>query len=223
MKLSALTPTRVFSALALCGISAAALIAAMQFVRADLRAEIYKERLESLAEEFESLSTAYNQAVMRTAVTELIVSKDNQLSVRVRDASGVTSEIPTRFNPSEEIYIDYVIANSRLLVRRVFDAHTPPVEGLLLDETLETLGWSDRNASVSYGKAVYRELSPGRWVVSVSGDGSLGLSKLNLTEEDSPELTYAPALGDFDVWLKQTDEDAQSISIGQAISAFFTP
>lgn len=218
-----LSPSRWLSAIALLVIGCAALLATAQFVRADLRAEIYKDRLDTLASEYQALTAAYNSAVKRTAVTELIVSQDNTLAVKVRDAAGKDTTIPTSLDPSTEIYVDFIVADSRLLIRRIFDEATPPSKGLLLDDTLKTLGWQEESANITFGKAVYRQLSPGRWVVSVSGDGSLGLEKLDLQTQDPPALTHAPAIGNFEQWLTSADTDAKSISIQDAIRAFFTP
>jgi len=99
----------------------------------------------------------------------------------------VLREIPTSFNPEGEIYIDYVVVGGRLWIRRVFDAQTPPAEGLVIDPHVAEIDWS--GDTVNVGKAVYRRLDEGRWVVTVTGNGSLGLAP---AEGDAPALTPPP-------------------------------
>ena len=113
------------------GVSAALLVSGMagvfgyRYLRADVEAEVYRDRLRALAEEYESLRGTYNEAVRRTAVTELLVH-DGRLRVRVRSVAGVLREIETPFDPRQEVYVDYVVMDGRLWIRRVFDAWTPP-------------------------------------------------------------------------------------------------
>lgn len=136
--------------------------------------QIYRERLDALQDRYDALSESYEHAVRRTAVTELVV-ENGSLRVRVRDIRGVVREIPTNFDPTSEIYVDYVVLDGRLWIRRVFDAQTPPSQGLLIDPDIADVAWDDDALRV--GKAVYRTLGEGRWVVSVTGNGSLGLTR----------------------------------------------
>ena len=107
-------------------------------------------------------------------MTELVV-EDGKLAVAIRDAGGAIRTIETPFDPSREIYVDFVVLDGRLWIRRVFDDRTPPEQGVLIDPALAQIDWSEEQAA--YGKATYRALAPGRWVVSVTGDGSLGLTR----------------------------------------------
>lgn len=216
-------PTRWLTATAFTVIALAAAAAALQLLRADLRASIYQDRLHALGSDYTNLRDAYNHAVARTAVTELIVSDDNTLAVRIRDAAGRQSLVQTPFDPTQEIYIDYVIADARLLIRRIFDESTPPAQGLLLDHALADMGWTKPEHQLNYGKAVYRALAPGRWVVNVSGDGSLGLEQLPSNPDTDLQLTYAPAIGTYEQWLDATHQAADDISFKEAIAAFFSP
>ena len=125
--------------------------------------DIYQDRLAGLSNEYESLRLMYNQAVRKTAVTELIV-KDGRLSLAIRTIEGVNRLIDTPFDPAREIYCDYVLLDGRLCIRRVYDAHTPPHKGLVIDDKLEYVDWNDPAAR--YGNAVYRSLSEGRWIVT---------------------------------------------------------
>jgi len=228
--LKAMSPARLLLAGAAAVFAVAAALATLQLVKSDLRAAVYRDRLETLASEFKTLRGAYNDAVRRTAVTELIVDENNALSVRVSNASGRSVTTPTPFNPDREIYVDYAVTDSRLMIRRVFDADTPPSQALVLDEALREIGWDDDGASASgarFGKAIYRDLTVGRWVIAVSGDGSLGIERISTDPNASPEdvvaLSTSPQLKDFDEWMATTERDATDISFGEAINALFTP
>ena len=73
--------------LALAVLLALAGLAGYQLLRTGLAADVYRERLEQAVGDYEALRGQYNQAIRRTAVTDLIV-KDGHLSVVVRDAGG---------------------------------------------------------------------------------------------------------------------------------------
>ncbi|GAB4193500.1 MAG: hypothetical protein Kow00105_07660 [Phycisphaeraceae bacterium] len=180
--------------------------AGYQLTEANLRAEIYRDRLAELAGDYDRLLETYNQAVRRTAVTELVV-EDGGLSVSIRNAEGEIRSIPTPFDPSGEIYVDYVVMDGRLWIRRVFDAHTPPSEGVVIDPELGEVNWQDQRAA--HGKAVYRQLDEGRWVVSVTGDGSLGLTRTPLGEP--PQLADRPQIKDYEPILEQARAEADHI------------
>ncbi len=180
---------------------------AYRMLRADIAASVYRQRLEKVATEYNALADRYNEAVRKTAVTELVVM-GRMISVAVRDADGVVKTIATPFDPAREIYVDYVVLDGRLWIRRVFDASTPPEKGVLIEPTLANVNWSD--PKVAHGQAVYRSLSEGRWVVSVSGDGALGLTKsLDNTPTD---LANRPEIKKFDE--VTTEADAQASAIG---------
>jgi hypothetical protein len=159
--------------------------AAYQLLRTGLAADVYRARLEQAVGDYEALRGQYNQAVRRTAVTELIV-EDGRLAVAIRDAGGAVRRLETPFDPAREIYVDFVVLDGRLWIRRVFDDRTAPEQGVLVDPALAEIDWSAEGAA--YGKATYRSLTPGRWVVSVTGDGSLGLTR----ERDDMRIELAP-------------------------------
>lgn len=148
--------------------------AAYRLLEASLAAEVYRDRLGELAADYEQLRDRYNAAVRRTAVTELVV-EDGQLTVVIRTSDGELQSLASSFDPSKEIYVDYVVHDGRLWIRRVFDEDTPPGEGMLIDPRFVDVDWEA--AGESYGKAAYRSLGEGRWVVDVTGDGSLGLAR----------------------------------------------
>ena len=137
--------------------------------------EVTRQRLAALEGEHETLRERYNQVVRRTAVTELRVEPDH-VQVVVRRVDGATQVIDTPYRPDRELYVDYAVIGGRVWIRRLFDDQTPPNRGTLIDSSLCDIDWERDDAAV--GKAVYRRLTPGRWVVSVTGDGSLGLTRV---------------------------------------------
>lgn len=186
--------------------------AGYRLVEANLRADIYRDRLTSLAADYDTLRATYNQAVRRTAVTELVV-ENGKLCVSIRNAEGVVKSIPTPFDPAGEIYVDYVVLDGRLWVRRVFDAKTPPSQGVLIDPKLAEVSWDDQGAT--HGKAVYRQLGEGRWIVSVTGDGSLGLARSTRTAPT--DLTTTPPVRDYEPISEQAKLEADRIGPGDVV------
>src|SRR5690606_30963413 len=163
-----------------------------------------------------ALRDEYNTAVARTAVTELIV-EDARLSIRVRTATGAERVYPAPYDPRGEIYVDYVVVDGRLWIRRVFDAATPPSQGLVIDPALAEIDFEA--PGVRAGKAVYRTLGEGRWVISVTGDGSLGLQQASGPEP--AELSPAPPVRDFDEIKDEARREAQRVGLLDAIKALY--
>ncbi len=163
-----------------------------RLLEARVAAEIYRERLTELVESYETLRSDYNEAVLRTAVTELWVA-DGSVEVTIRTAEGVLQTIPTPYDPERELYVDYVVLDDRLWIRRVFDEDTPPGSGVVIDPSLVKVDWHAKGAL--HGKAAYRKLDPGRWVVTVTGDGSLGLAPS--TNGEPTELSGPPPVRDY--------------------------
>jgi hypothetical protein len=200
--------------LALAGAAALGGLAAWRLLESDVEARVYRARLEALVSDYESLRDRYNEAVRRTAVTELRVA-DGKLSAVVRDASGVERVIETPYDPSREIYVDFAILNGRLWIRRLFDGRTPPEQGLLIDPGLAEVDWNaDPEA---YGKAAYRSLGEGRWVVSVTGDGSLGLAAWQ--DDGLPELSPPPPVRAYEPLEESVDARLQTIRPEEALRA----
>ena len=183
-----------------------------RLVMSRVELDIYRDRLEGLSGEYESLRATFNEAVAKTAITELVV-KDNRLSVAIRTIQGVERTIETPFDPKCEIYCDYVILDGRMWIRRVYDAQTAPSEGLLIDNSLERVDWNDPAAG--YGKAVYRSLGEGRWVVTVTGDGSLGLAKV---EDDAKvALSGPPPVRDYEQVEKEISRSVADVTIADIV------
>ena len=188
-----------------------------RWASASVAVEIYRDRLAGLSNEYESLRSMYNQAVRKTAVTELIV-KDGRLSLAIRTIEGVDRVMETPFDPAREIYCDYVLLDGRLWIRRVYDGQTPPSEGLVIDDKLAQVDWNDPAAR--YGNAVYRSLSEGRWIVTVTGDGSLGLVKAD--GKANTILSGPPPVRDYNQLEKQINEAMADVSFGDVLRRFVT-
>jgi len=185
---------------------------------AKVELDIYRQRLAGLSGEYESLRGMYNQAVRKTAVTELVV-KDGRLSLTIRTIEGVDRVIATPFDPADEIYCDYVLLDGRLWIRRVYDAHTPPNKGLVIDANLEHVNWNDPAARC--GKAVYRALGEGRWFVTVTGDGSLGLVKTDAKADVA--LFGPPPVRDYDQLEKDISKAMAGVSVGDVLEHLIKP
>jgi len=168
-------------------------VLAYRLVEARIASEVYRTRLLEVARDYDRLRVQYDEAVRRTAVTELRV-KDGALSVTIRTAEGELHSIPTPYDPSNEIYVDYAVVDGHLWIRRVFDAATPPDQALVIDPSLRRIDWEA--AKAVHGKAAYRSLAEGRWIVTVTGDGSLGLARAT-TAEPLP-LAAAPPIRRYD-------------------------
>lgn len=163
----------------------------LQIAAAEQKLREASARYDELQQNHEQLRQTYNEAVAKTAVTELVV-EEGTLCVNIRTAEGVDRSIPTPFNPAREIYVDYVVLDGRLWIRRVFDQDTPPGKGLVIDPQRADVDWND--PKLTYGNAVYRSLTEGRWIVTVTGDGSLGLVK---TEKEATPLSPPPPVRDY--------------------------
>jgi hypothetical protein len=184
---------RVVPACAVLAASGVAGLFGLELMRARAEREIYRDRLAVLTETYDDLADRYNTAVRRTAMTELVV-ENGTLSVVVQSAAGRITDITTPYDPASEIYVDYAIIGGRVWIRRIFDEHTAPSEAMVIDPALANIDWDETQNEV--GKAIYRSLDEGRWIVTVAGNGGLGLRKAEPGEEIA--LGPAPAITDFD-------------------------
>jgi hypothetical protein len=205
---------RTISVIVLAALAAFAGLAGFRLLRSGVTAEVYRSRLEVLADDYASLRERYDTAVRRTAVTELLV-RDGRLSVTVRTAEGVQQTIPTPYDPSREVYIDYVVVDGRLWIRRVFGEDTPPREGIVVDPRLAHVDWNAPGAS--HGKAAYRALEEGRWVVTVTGDGSLGLAP---ADGEPIELSPPPPVQRFEPVEGEVDDALRRIGPAEVLHVF---
>ncbi|MBW2312712.1 MAG: hypothetical protein JRH10_00870 [Deltaproteobacteria bacterium] len=178
--------------LGMSALVAVAALAGYGVIRGHVSDEILRGRLALLARDYEVLHERYEAAIARTAVTELRVA-DGRLSVVVRGVEGELREIETPYDPTKEIYVDYAVMDGRLFVRRVFAEDVAPREGVLVDPSLLAIDWDEARAA--HGKAAYRTLADGSWIVTVTGGGSLGLAPA----PDAPvPLSPPPALRRFE-------------------------
>ncbi|MCC6578941.1 MAG: hypothetical protein IT440_00750 [Phycisphaeraceae bacterium] len=179
-----------FVGLAILGVAA---LMGYQLVQSQMQTERYRRQWQETQVQYDKLRDTYNEAVRRTAVTELLV-KGGKISVVIRTAEGELKRVETNLDPRREIYVDYVVLGGRIWIRRVFDDRTPPERGVVIDPKLAEVDWSAEHAQ--QGKAVYRSLGEGRWVITVTGDGSLGLGPAKGEEmplSPPPEIrTYEP-------------------------------
>jgi len=176
-----------------------------RYLRSTVETDIYRERLGELASRYNDLRDTYNEAVKRTAVTELIVA-DGGVCVSIRNAEGEIQRIDTPYKAGSEVFVDYVVIDGRLWIRRVFDADTPPNGGVVIDPALADVAWD--TGDLLQGKAVYRKVDEGRWVVTVTGNGALGLVK---REGDSEELAPPPPVRDYPPTIEEVDADVQRV------------
>lgn len=186
-----------------------------QVLRNRVAAQVYEERLVELNAEYGELAGQYNQAVTRTAVTELEVNED-EVCVTVRTADGQIDRQVVDVDPANDIYVDYVVKDGRLLIRRVFDSTRAPDDAGAVDSKLLNIDWND--PSVSHGQAIYRKLTTGRWIVAVSGSGALTLAKVNPTDE--VQLMKAPKIGAFNP-VAETAQEIEKIGPTDVLGRFF--
>ena len=186
-----------------------------QVLRNRVAAEVYEERLIETTEELNELSAQYNKAVTLTAVTELEVGAQD-VFVNVRTADGMVERHAVEVDPANDIYVDYVVKNGRLLIRRVFDSTRAPDDAGAIDSKLIKLDWND--PAISHGQAIYRKLTPGRWIVAASGTGALTLAKVEADAE--VELMPAPAIGAFKP-VEETVKEIDKIGPSDVLGRFF--
>lgn len=202
------------------GLTAAVIVAAGLFgyslLRADLAADVYLDRLQTLASDYETLRGTFNEAITKTAVTELVV-EEGKLFVHVRNATGDVQVLETPYDPRGEIYVDFVVVNGRLLIRRLFDEKTRPADAMVIDERLADVDWAAEESRL--GKAVYRALDDGRWVITVTTNGSLDLARA--PEGESFDLVSAPPVREYDQIREEAAHEIEEIGPGDVIRRVF--
>lgn len=191
--------------------------AGYRFVRAEVEADVYRERLARVAQDYEALRAQYNEAVRQSAVTELLV-KDGAITARVRTHAGALREIATPFDPSRELFIDFVVRDGRILIRRLFDDRTAPENGLVIDDELAQIDWDD--PSFARGQTAYRRFEEGRWVVALTGGGAFALRRIGPVDE--VDLVSAPRVRDFAELDAEARDELRALSAGEVLRRFFT-
>ena len=69
----------------------------------------------------------------------------------------------------------------------------------------------------AYGKAIYRQLTEGRWVVSVTGDGSLGLAMA----DEPVSLSAPPEVRDYHEADDEVEQKLDEIGVAEVVSRLF--
>lgn len=162
------------------------------WMREEITSRIYRDKLDALASQYSALADQYNNAIRQSAITELEVTADS-VAILIRTADGSVRRIPTPFRPDNELYVDYIVGNGRIWIRRVFDSSTSPGEAMVIDPVWTEVDW--QSPEFSYGKAIYRTLQPGIWSIEVNGSGALTLERVDSSRvavlQASPEIrTY---------------------------------
>lgn len=177
------------------------------WLREEVTSQIYRNKLESMAAEYAELADRYNHAVRQSAITELEVTEAS-VAVLIRTIDGEVKRIATPYDPREEIFVDYLVGNGRIWIRRVFDDNTPPENGLVIDPVWDRVDWKD--SGLSYGKVVYRALEPGTWSIQVSGNGALSLEPATSSHPDA--LAAAPEIRSFEEIQLALEAEVQAIT-----------
>jgi len=187
---------RLFLPLALVALALAA-VAGYRWARATVAQEIYRNRLVALENDYRQLTQQYNQAITPRPVTEILV-EDGRVCVVVRKGDELV-RVPTHFDiRKNEVYVDYILADQRLLIRRVFEFNkvnaVPPDKVVYIDKDLLEVDWDpDR---IPYGKSLsFSKREDGRYIISVTGDGSLGLKQVSSSTE--VDLESVPRVKDY--------------------------
>ena len=168
--------------------------------------QIYRDRLADVGREYEALRGLYNQAIQKTAVTELVV-RDDRLFVEIVTAAGTLEEIVTPYDPSREIHVDYVVSDGRLWIRRIHDDQTPPERAMVIDPEQVEVAWDDDGEV--HGLTIYRPLAPGRWVVSVTTNGALSIVRKK--DDEITPLRPPPEIREFDQMERKLRSDLAEI------------
>ena len=204
--------SRALPALAVIAAAGVAGLFGLTQMRTTAERDVYRDRLRSLTGDFQQLRDQYNAAVRQTAVTELLV-EDGRLSVQVRNIEGSLATVETPYDPSGEIYVDYAVLDGRIWIRRVFDMLTPPSQATVIDPRLASIDWNDPRAQM--GQAVYRSFSEGRWVVTVSGNGGLGLRRAE--HDEAVALSSPPPILGFDEIEAEAADAGDRVTVGDML------
>ena len=146
---------------------------------------------------FNELKSRYNEVLARTIITELKV-ENNKCSVILKNSEGVLAEIPVEVNLGKEVFVDYIYFDNRLFIRRVFDSGTAPERAadILALQNVRgflpaAIDWSD--PKFRSGKSIYRKLTDGSWMITVTGGGALDIDR----KENIPHLEFISPLEGF--------------------------
>ena len=88
---------------------------------------------------------------------------------------------------------------------------------MVIDEQLADIDWDVQGSRL--GKAVYRELGEGRWVITVTANGSLDL--VSAPEGESFELVSAPPVRDYEQIQQEAAHEIDAIGPGDVVRRVF--
>jgi len=209
--------TKKLGVLSFVAITCLAFALGYNFMRSNIAADLYRDRLREAVKENEALRQTFNEAVKKTIVTELLVQDDETVCVVFVNADGTERVVPTTFKMGSEVYVDFIVRDNRLFLRRVFDENTKPKEALHIDPQMQTVDWKSINTP--RGSATYAQLNKkGRWTVSVAGNGALQLTKADDNANRQP-LTVAPSVKEYAVIEKEMNAKIEEIGISDVMQS----
>lgn len=189
-------------------LTAGIIVCSFFWLKEEVTSRIYRNKLELLAADYAALADQYNHAVRQSAITELEVTTDS-VSILVRTIDGEVRRIATPFNPKKEIFVDYLVGNGRIWIRRVFDQATAPENALVIDPLWDFVDW--KGAGLNYGKIIYRSLDPGLWSIQVSGNGALTLEPVD--SSTISQLVASPEVRSFEEIRIELDQSVKDIRL----------
>lgn len=198
-----------------------ALFAGYHVVKTQVESDEYQKRLITLRNDYENLRGAHNEAVKKTAVTELLVNEDGTVCVVFVTMNGEEKVVPTQFKMGTEIFADFIMIEGTAYFRRVFDENTKPVDALYIDPQLQTVEWKKATEDRPTGNIAYALLDePGRWVVTVTGNKSLDIRKKN--EDEAPTVLVPNVkVKDYSQVEKEVNESISKITFGDVMGKLF--
>ena len=101
--------------------------------------------------------------------------------------------------------------------RRLFDEHTRPADAMVVDAALVDVDWDAPGVQV--GKAVYRSLGEGLWVITVTANGSLDLVKSDYSSAES--LVTSPPVRDYEAIEEDARTEIDKIGPGDVVRRVF--
>ena len=89
-----------------------------------------------------------------------------------------------------------------------------------MDLVTESFTLMAGNGKVPSFAMLYRRLTPGRWVVTVTGNGSLGL-ELADSDPRGSDLVVAPVVADFELVDQELQARVRDVGWGEALTALW--
>lgn len=184
----------------------------------DMKAE-YEQKLKTVITQYNRLLDTFNTVVDKTIITEIKVEDGNVFAI-IRNYHRLRKKIPLKVSLKYPVYVDYIIKDNSIILRRVFDAVTPPSKAHNIVSNLD-VNWDDK--SFKYGKAIYKKFSTNKnaiYQITVTGNGSLGIE-----QNTNTNYSYATnARFEFKVYEPMTNKmSISNINVGfnDVIGEFF--